>query len=705
MRMYLSGSESLAHGVRLSRVEVVSAYPITPNSLVLEALANMVDKGELDADFVNAESEIGSMNICAGATSAGVRSFTCTCAQGLAYMKEVLWMASGMALPVVVGDTSRAIGSPQTFSSDFSDTLSERDSSFLQFYCENAQEALDSTIMAYKIGEDNRVLLPSIVVIEGFRISHTYEQVEVPDQEAVDRFLPGYNPKHAFIDPKYPIMQGGPALSTSTFDSLKYQQFCALQKAKGIIRDTCKEFADLFGRDYHGLVEPYKIEDAEVVVVGMGSVVGIMRDIIDDYREKGHRIGMLKLRCFRPFPKEEIIDGLKDVKKVLVLDRCTSPGSDGITYLEIKAALQRSSAIVSNYIIGSQDILQRDIEAIFDTAMERDVEFVEWYNQKFQEEVLQFSGYDNYEKLMRSEDVDRQIGEGESIQALGNPFCPGCGGLICAKLAFSVFDKNTFVTANCGCLGVIPAAFPQTCLKVPGGFFSFSSAGAAASGVAVALKRKKIDIDIFLLGGDGGILDIGLQTLSGALERGHDITYLLYDNEAYMNTGVQRSGSTPYLARTKTTPSGKKVRKKDIMKIVEAHENVYSATASPAYPQDFLRKVKKARAHKGPSFIRIIAPCPTGWEYDASLTIEIARLAVQTGFIVLYEYEDGKRTVNRIPKKRKPIEEYLSKQRRFSHLTREQVEEIQRDVDKRFHELIGQSDAIVPMADKGQTDV
>jgi len=691
MKMYLSGSESIAHGVRLSRTEVISAYPITPNVFVLQTLANMIDNGELDAEFVNAESEIGSMNICAGATAAGVRSFTCTCAQGLAYMKEVLWMASGMALPVVVAVTSRAIGSPQTFASDFSDSLSERDASFLQFYCENAQEALDSTIMAYKISEDERVLLPSFVVIEGFRLSHTYELVDVPDQETVDRFLPKYNPKHAFIDPKYPIMQGGPALSASLFDSLKYQQYMALQRAKGIIKETCREFANLFGRDYHGLTESYKIDDAELVVVVMGSVTGLVREMVDEYREKGQKIGMLKLRCFRPFPKEEIMEGLKGVKKILVLDRATSPGSDGITYMEIKAALQRSHAIVSNYIIGSQDILQRDLAAILDTTLNRDDEFVEWYNQEFKEEVLQVIGYDNYERLRRSEVVDRQIKEGEDIQALGNPFCPGCGSLICVKLALSVFDKNTFVTANAGCMGVIPAAFPQTCLKVPSAFFSFSSAGAAASGVEVALKRKGMDTDVFLYGGDGGILDIGLQTLSGALERGHNITYLLYDNEAYMNTGVQRSSATPYLARTKTTPSGKKSRKKDIMKIVEAHENVYTATASPAYPQDFLRKVKKAREHKGPSFVYVIGPCPTGWEFDASLTIEIARLAVETGSLVLYEYENGKRTINRIPKKRKPIEEYLSKQGRFSHLTSEQIAEIQRDVDKRFNELVSQS--------------
>ncbi|MFQ5904509.1 MAG: pyruvate ferredoxin oxidoreductase, partial [Candidatus Binatia bacterium] len=221
--LYLSGSESVAQAVKLSRVEVISAYPITPQVLVLEALQKLIEQGELEADSINAESELGAMNICAGAATAGCRTFTCTCAQGIALMKEVLWMASGMALPVVVAATSRAIGSPQTFDADFSDSLSERDASFLQFYCESSQESLDSILLAYKVCEDSRVLLPSFVVLEGFRISHTYELIDVPEQEAVDAFLPHYRPKHSFIDPDYPISQG--CGTFSNYMESKYQQY------------------------------------------------------------------------------------------------------------------------------------------------------------------------------------------------------------------------------------------------------------------------------------------------------------------------------------------------------------------------------------------------------------------------------------------------------------------------------------------------
>jgi pyruvate ferredoxin oxidoreductase beta subunit len=191
------------------------------------------------------------------------------------------------------------------------------------------------------------------------------------------------------------------------------------------------------------------------------------------------------------------------------------------------------------------------------------------------------------------------------------------------------------------------------------------------------MKLKGIKADLVVIAGDGALYDIGLQTFSAALERGHRIIYICYDNQAYMNTGVQSSGSTPYAAKTKTTLDGRKGRVKNIEQIVAAHGDIYIATASPAYPSDLKRKLKKARGLNKPSFIHIICPCPPGWEYDPALSIEISRLAVETGTVVLYEYENGKLTLNKLPKDRKPVEEYLMKQGRFSHLTKAQVAEIQ----------------------------
>lgn len=686
MRMFLSGNQCIAHGAKLSRVEVVSAYPITPATPASEELHEMVTRGELDADVINVESELGAMGVCVGAAAAGCRTFSCTGSQGLALMREMLWAASGMALPTVLAIVSREIGLPQGLLSDHSDALSERDASFLQFFCEDGQEIIDSLIMAYKISEDNRVLLPSFVVTEGHRVSHAFESVDVPEQEEVDQFLPKYQPTHVFVDPDYPMSQGTGVMPQ--YPSFKMQQYDAMQRAKSIIRDVCRQFAETFGRQYD-LVEAYRTEDAEAVVVAMGSVVGVLRDKIDEYRDKGVKIGMLKLRVFRPFPEDEVRQALAGAQKVLVIDRAPSPGSRyGVSCIEVKAAIQKAQVSVSNLIISGRDISSQDVDGIFDNWLGRDDEFVEWHKAGFEERVVTLTGVDNWEKLSRGEHVEREVvQEGEGCLSKGIMSCSGCISLGAIRDVLGVFGKRAVVVNNSGCLSAVGAFYPLTGWRVPFFFFSYSHAGAAASGMEVAMKRKGIDADVVLIAGDGALFDIGLQTFSAALERGHRITYICYDNEGYMNTGVQKSGSTPYGARTKTTLEGSRSRVKNLEQIVAAHGDIYIATASPAYHDDMLKKVKKAKESNKPAFIHIMCPCPPGWEYDPAIGIEIGRLSVETGAVVLYEYDNGKLTVTRTPKTRKPIEEYLKKQGRFSHLSQAQIAEIQEQVDANFARL------------------
>lgn len=688
MNMFLSGNQCMAHGVRLSRVEVISAYPITPATPASEELYEMVERGELDADIVNAESELGAMGICVGAEAAGCRTFNCTCSQGFALMRELLWAASGMALPVVLGIASREIGIPQGLLSDHSDAFSERDASFLQYYVENGQETIDSVIMAYRIGENDKILLPSLVVSEGHRMSHSFETVDVPEQDEVDKFLPKYRPKHVFADPDYPMSQGAGVMAQ--YPSFKMQQYQAMQEAKQVIRDVCKEFAKQFGREYD-LIEAYRTEDADLVVVGMGSVVSMLREKVDEYREKGVKIGLLKLRVFRPFPDEEVAQALSNAKKVLVLDRASSPGNKyGVSCIEVRSTLQKSQKTISNIIISGRDIGGQDVDEMFDIWFNREDEFVQWYKADFDERVATMSGFDTYQKLVTGEPLERElVKEGDGCLSKGTASCAGCLSLQAIRMVLSVFDKKAVVVNNAGCLSAVGTFFPLTAWKVPFFFFSYSHAGAASSGIEVALKRKGIDADIVLVGGDGAIFDIGLQTFSAALERGHRVIYLCYDNQGYMNTGVQKSGSTPYGAKTKTTLGGRIGRVKNIEQIVAAHGDVYMATASSAYPQDLLAKVRKARSLNKPSFIHIICPCPPGWEYDPELGIEIARLAVETGMVVLYEYDNGEVTINVVPEEKKPVEEYLMKQGRFSHLTKADIAQIQAEVDKQYYQLTG----------------
>ena len=687
MEMFLSGNQCIAHGVKLSRVEVISAYPITPATPASEELHEMVAAGELDADIVNTESELGAMGVCVGASAAGCRTFSCTCSQGLALMREMLWAASGMALPVVLAIDSREIGIPQGLLSDHSDSLSERDASFLQFYCENGQEIVDSIIMAYKISENDKVLLPSFVVLEGHRMSHSFERVNVPEQEKVDKFLPKYQPKHVFVDPDYPMTQGPGVMAQ--YPSFKLEQYQAMQDAKQVIKDVCKEFEQMFGRSYD-LVEAYKTEDAEFVIMTMGSIASVVREKVDEYRQKDIKLGMLKLRVFRPFPEEEIQRYLSNAKKILVIDRACTPGNNsGISCLEIKSALRKSPASIANYIVSGRDISGMDIDEMFAAWSKRDDEFVEWFKIGFDDRTATMAGYDNWEKLLKGERVQRAvIKEGDGCLGKGTASCAGCLSLHAIRMVLSAFDKNTVVVNNSGCLSAVGTFYPLTGWMVPFYFFTYSHAGAAASGMEVAMKRKGIKADLVLVAGDGAIFDIGLQTFSAALERGHRIIYLCYDNKAYMNTGVQKSGSTPYMARTKTTLGGRLGRVKNIEQIVAAHGDIYIATASSAYPEDLLMKVRKAKSLDKPSFIHIICPCPPGWEYDPALGIEIARLGVETGSVVLYEYENGKLTVNFVPDKRKPVEEYIKKQGRFHNLTKAQIAQIQKEVDENFSRIM-----------------
>ena len=271
--------------------------------------------------------------------------------------------------------------------------------------------------------------------------------------------------------------------------------------------------------------------------------------------------------------------------------------------------------------------------------------------------------------------------------APGHRACAGCGATIGVRLALKVLGENTVAVSATGCLEVITTPYPETAWEIPWMHVAFENAAAVASGVETALKTQgKTDTTVVVFGGDGGTADIGLQALSGAMERGHNLIYICYDNEAYMNTGIQRSGATPYGASTTTSPHGKESfgedkPKKNMPMIMAAHGVPYVATASISYPEDFMKKVKKAAEIDGPAYIHLQQPCTTGWGYNPSKTIELGRLAVETGSWILYEIEEGEFKVTYRPMQRKKVNEYLNAQKRFKHLTELEKERIQSHVD------------------------
>ncbi len=388
MRMILTGNYCAAHGAKLSRAKVVAAYPITPQTTIVEKIASMVATGEYDAQYVPVESEHSAMAACIAAEMAGSRAFTATSSHGLAYMHEMLHWASGQRVPVVMPVVNRAIGPPWNIWVEHTDALSQRDTGWMQIFCESNQELLDTVIMAYKIAEDRRVLLPAMINVDAFYLSHTLENVDVPDQDKVDSFLPPYSiPFKLDVDDPLGF---GHLIMPDGWMELRWEIERSMVRARKVIEEVQTEFNEVFGRSYSS-IEPYRCEGAERVVVGMGTMTSTAKDAIDALRRKGERVGLIKMRTFRPFPGDEIVQLLdrEGIERVGVMDRSTSFGSDSPLYGEIKSALYgRSDVMINGYVIGlgGREIKVDDVASILKDLEVGERGRVKWWGLKIEGE-------------------------------------------------------------------------------------------------------------------------------------------------------------------------------------------------------------------------------------------------------------------------------------------------------------------------------
>ncbi|MDP3397133.1 MAG: pyruvate ferredoxin oxidoreductase [Methanoregula sp.] len=358
------GSHAVAEAVRLCRPQVISAYPITPQTHIVEALAEFVANCQLDAEYITVENELSALSACVGASAAGSRTYSATTSQGLMLMAEVCFNAAGMRLPIVMSIANRAMGAPLSIWNDQQDSISLRDSGWLQFYAEDNQEATDLHVLAYKVAEDHSIQLPAFVCFDGFILSHTYEPVDMLTQEDVDKYLPKFNPLER-LDAADPISFGMYA-TPDYYLEFRYEMDQAQKRAKAVIAKAGKEFGAMFGRDYSALIEGYRLEDADTAIIAMGSICGTIKDSIDEMRAEGKKVGLLKIRVFRPFPGEEIAKMLSHVKRVAVLDKNISLGAKGATVMEIRNALYGSSIPVKGYVLGlgGRDVRKRDLKEI-----------------------------------------------------------------------------------------------------------------------------------------------------------------------------------------------------------------------------------------------------------------------------------------------------------------------------------------------------
>lgn len=373
---FISGDEAVAIGVKLARPEVIAAYPITPQTIVVERLSDFVEDGSLNSEYIHVESEHSAIMAVLGSEAMGARSFTATSSQGLLYMAEGLPYISGSRFPVVMMNANRAVAVPWSIYNDHNDSMFCLNSGWIQMYVEDAQEALDMVIQAYKIGENPDVMIPVMINVDGFLLTHTYELVEIPAQSDVDAFLPPYKTEHRMNleSPKSVCIGVGPEYHTE----FRYKQQHDLMHAIDTIQKVDKEYGDMFGRYYGGMVEEYRCEDAEVILVTVGNITSTARVVVDEMREDGKKVGLIKLRYVRPFPENVFINLSDNIKAIGVLDKNVSYGYEGTIYSNVNSALSKREKMLPavNFIagLGGRAISKEDIKGMFTDLMNFDPE-------------------------------------------------------------------------------------------------------------------------------------------------------------------------------------------------------------------------------------------------------------------------------------------------------------------------------------------
>jgi pyruvate ferredoxin oxidoreductase alpha subunit len=350
MKKVVRGFYSVAYAVKLCKPNIICAYPITPQTEIVENLALMYANGELEnCKYITAESEFAAASILVGASAAGARTFTATCSQGLILMSEVLFNAAGMRLPIVIVNTNRALSAPLSIWNDLQDSMALRDAGIIQVYVENNQEAHDMVPQAYKIAEDKRVRLPFMICMDGYKLTHAYEPVDLLDQNVVDSFLPPYSPE-VYLTTKKPVAFGCYA-PPHIYMEFRVAMQRAMERAKEIMEKVFADWAEVSGRNWGGHLEVV-YPDSKNFVIAMGSIVGLLRKVVEEVRNEGISVGLVKLRTFRPFPVQELRKSLENAEKIIVIDRSVSFGYEGNLSIELKSALYGMSPEVISFILG-----------------------------------------------------------------------------------------------------------------------------------------------------------------------------------------------------------------------------------------------------------------------------------------------------------------------------------------------------------------
>ncbi|HUI38456.1 MAG TPA: transketolase C-terminal domain-containing protein [Thermoplasmata archaeon] len=386
----MSGNYAQSYAAKLARVDVIAAYPITPQTSIVEKLAQFVASGELKAKYVPVESEHSALQTVLSASGMGARTYTATSGQGLLLMHELLHWATGVRAPIVMGVVNRAVAAPWNIGADHADTISQRDTGWLQFYAESNQEVLDTVLQAFRLAEDPEIRLPVMINEDAFYLSHTVEPVDLPDQAAVDRFLPRRRPVAVLV----PGTTGRLGSFTGPEDHVRFRREMskATDRVPKVFSVVEEEFRRLIGRDYGGALPLYKTDDADAILLTMGTIATTARTVVDELRSEGRKVGLARIRQFRPFPADELRALAARVDRIGVVDRSFTFGGLGATAVETRSALYPSPhrPMVGNFLagVGGRDVTPTEVRAIFDTLLGSHVPEVEWSDLKAEEEVV-----------------------------------------------------------------------------------------------------------------------------------------------------------------------------------------------------------------------------------------------------------------------------------------------------------------------------
>lgn len=736
---YASGNEMAALAIKQIGYDLMGYYPITPSTQIAENLDIMCANGETDLVMVAAEGEHSAAGICYGASVAGGRVVNATSANGLLYALEQFPVQSGTRYPMVMNVVCRTVSGPLSIKGDHSDIMYLLNTGWPILFASTVQQVYDFNIIALKLAE--AVRLPVVVAYDGFFTSHQKCRCyRFEEEKTVRDFVGKKQEKYPFLDLEHPITVGS-YMNEPDLMNNRYQLHLAMKEAEALLPRLFASFGELSGRNYN-TVEGIGCEDAESVLMLLGSSYDTSIDVVEEMRKDGKKVGAVTLHVLRPFPAKEIGECLLKCKNLLVADRQDSYGAGGGNLsLEVRAAMQRCGSHVKIkslvYGLGGKDFFEEDAKAMLLWAEDDTKPEFAYYGvtpgvTPDKKEVPLFAPVTREMTKIHATKVETECGcqqeakkeEEKIIKILGGDLnsvtampariapghgaCPGCGILVNLNLLLRGIEDPVVFLFQTGCAMIVTTAYPRTSFRVPYVHNLFQNGAATLSGIAEICYRKqekgeipKGDIIFIMVSGDGG-MDIGMGSALGTALRGHRLMIFEYDNGGYMNTGYQLSYSTPLGAKSATSHVGKEQYgktffHKDMPGLMAATGIPYVATAAESHTTDFIKKAAKAAFYAkttGTAYLKAISACPLNWNDKPMTERKVIEAAVNSCYFPLYEIENGVTRLSFDPQKAEkkiPVKDWLAMMGRTRHLEDEKygeiVKRLQKEVDERFEKL------------------